>query len=38
MAVDHRFRPDHQFTARMLVTVALLGLVYVVFVAALIVL
>jgi len=33
-----RFRPDHQLTARMLVTVALLGLVYVAFIAALVVL
>jgi len=33
-----RFRPDRQLTARMLVTVFLLGLVYVAFVAALIVL
>lgn len=33
-----RFRPDHQLTARMLVTVFLLGLVYVAFIAALLVL
>lgn len=33
-----RFRPDHQLTARMLITVVLLGLVYAAFVAALVVL
>ena len=33
-----RFRPDHQLTARMLVTVFLLGLVYAAFIAALVVL
>lgn len=33
-----RFRPDHQLTVRMLVTVFLLGLVYVAFIAALLVL
>ena len=33
-----RFRPDRQLTVRMLITVFLLGLVYVAFVAALIVL
>jgi heat shock protein HtpX len=37
-AAPTRFRPDHQLTARMLLTVFLLGLVYVAFVAALIVL
>jgi heat shock protein HtpX len=38
MAMRTRFRPDHQLTVRMLVTVFLLGLVYVAFIAALIVL
>jgi heat shock protein HtpX len=38
MAMRSRFRPDRQLTARMLVTMFLLGLVYVGFVAALIVL
>ncbi|MFC0432010.1 hypothetical protein [Kutzneria buriramensis] len=33
-----RFRPDHQLTARMLLTMFLLGLAYVAFVAALLVL
>ena len=33
-----RFRPDHQLTTRMVVTMFLLGLVYVAFVAALIIL
>ncbi|MFC9994035.1 zinc metalloprotease HtpX [Nocardia sp. NPDC127526] len=33
-----RFRPDHQLTARMALTVFLLGLVYVAFIAALVVL
>lgn len=33
-----RFRPDHQLTARMLVTVFLLALVYAAFIAALLVL
>jgi heat shock protein HtpX len=33
-----RFRPDHQLTARMMVTVFLLGLVYVAFIVALVVL
>ncbi len=33
-----RFRPDHQLTARMLVTMFLLGLVYVAFIVTLIVL
>jgi heat shock protein HtpX len=36
--VRTRFRPDHQLTARMLVTVFLLGLVYVAFIAVLLVL
>ncbi len=33
-----RFRPDHQLTTRMVATLFLLGLVYVAFIAALIVL
>jgi heat shock protein HtpX len=33
-----RFRPDHQLTARMAITMFLLGLVYVAFIAALVVL
>ncbi|MFX0577789.1 zinc metalloprotease HtpX [Nocardia nepalensis] len=33
-----RFRPDHQLTARMVLTMFLLGLVYVAFIAALVVL
>ncbi|WP_330179663.1 zinc metalloprotease HtpX [Nocardia sp. NBC_01503] len=33
-----RFRPDHQLTARMALTMFLLGLVYVIFIAALVVL
>ncbi|GAA3857384.1 zinc metalloprotease HtpX [Amycolatopsis tucumanensis] len=33
-----RFRPDHQLTTRMLVTIFLLGLVYAAFIAALVVL
>ncbi len=36
MAVRSRFEPDRQLTARMVVTMFLLGLVYVVFIAALI--
>jgi heat shock protein HtpX len=38
MAMRTRFRPDRQLTTRMLVTMFLLGLVYVAFIAALIVL
>jgi heat shock protein HtpX len=38
MVMRSRFRPDHQLTARMLVTMFLLGLVYVAFIVALIVL
>ncbi|GAA3500870.1 zinc metalloprotease HtpX [Streptomyces prasinosporus] len=38
MTMRSRFEPDRQLTARMLVTMFLLGLLYVVFVAALIVL
>jgi heat shock protein HtpX len=38
MAMRSRFEADRQLTARMVVTMFLLGLVYVAFVAALIVL
>ena len=38
MTVRSRFEPDRQLTARMAVTMFLLGLVYVAFIAALIVL
>lgn len=38
MTMRTRFRPDRQLTARMLITMFLLGLVYVAFIAALIVL
>ena len=38
MTMRTRFRPDHQLTTRMLVTVFLLGLVYVAFIVALILL
>lgn len=38
MTMRTRFRPDHQLTVRMLVTMFLLGLVYVAFIVALIVL
>jgi heat shock protein HtpX len=37
-AMQTRFRPDHQLTTRMVATLFLLGLVYVAFIAALIVL